>query len=325
MTIKTQIERAHCHRWFLIACVAVVIAAPAGAAAQQQYSKAVVFGDSLSDSGNAFALLGDAGTPPDYSLSPFLVPTAPYARGGHHFQNGATWIEQFARPLGLAGSVRPAFASENPWATNFALGAARARDDGVNFNLPAQVAAFLQRSGGVAPSDALYVIALGGNDVRDALFAFLQGQDGGAILDDAVASILASVGALHAAGARTFLIWNAPDIGLTPALQMAGPAAAQFGTSLALQYNADLAADLAPLSLLPDIRIVSFDAFGLLNDIVANPTNYEMANVSSACVTPDDPPFACTNPDEYLFWDGIHPTKATHAIIATTVAALLMP
>ena len=76
---------------------------------RQPYSGIVVFGTSLSDSGNAFALRGGTNTPPDYLVDPLLVPSVPYARGGHHFSNGATWIEQFARSVGLAGSVRPAF------------------------------------------------------------------------------------------------------------------------------------------------------------------------------------------------------------------------
>ena len=41
-------------------------------------------------------------------------------------------------------------------------------------------------------------------------------------------------------------------------------------------------------------------------------------------LTPDDPPFVCLNPDEYLFRDSFHPTRATHAIIAEQVAALLI-
>jgi phospholipase/lecithinase/hemolysin len=40
-------------------------------------------------------------------------------------------------------------------------------------------------------------------------------------------------------------------------------------------------------------------------------------------VTPLAPPFDCKEPDEYLFWDGIHPTKATHAAIAQDIAGLL--
>src|SRR3954467_13604831 len=100
------------------------------------FDRIVAFGASLSDPGNAFALRGGANTPPDYLLDPLLVPSAPYARGGHHFSNGATWVEQFARSRGLAGSVRPAFENGGTPATNFAVGAARAREDGVNLNLP---------------------------------------------------------------------------------------------------------------------------------------------------------------------------------------------
>ena len=100
-----------------------------------------------------FALWGTTNSPPEYLLDDLLVPSAPYARGGQHFSNGATWVEHFARARGLASSVRPAFASAMSGASNYAVGAARAREDGRNVNLPAQVDAFLQQHGGVAAPD----------------------------------------------------------------------------------------------------------------------------------------------------------------------------
>lgn len=111
-----------------LAVFVAVLAVTASTVSTRQhapYSGIVVFGTSLSDSGNAFALRGSANTPPDYDVNPLLVPNAPYMRGGHHFSNGATWVEQFARSLGLAGTVRPAYGSESPIAGNYARWAPR--------------------------------------------------------------------------------------------------------------------------------------------------------------------------------------------------------
>jgi len=311
-------------RYFIAS--AVMAAAIVPAAAETQFDRIVVFGTSLSDSGNAFALRGNTNVPPDYLVDPFLVPSAPYARGGHHFSNGATWVEQFARPLGLAGSVKPAFMSFSTGAANYAVGGARAYDDGVNLNLPAQVEAFLQDSGGVASANGLYVIEMGSNDIRDALVAFAGGKDGAPILQQGVASIAQSIQTLYGAGARTFLVWRPPNVGLTPAirtLDQARPGAAQLATSLTQAFNAGLDGALAQLSALPGITIVRLDAYGLLNDLSSHPAAFGLTNVTSACITPGISPFTCASPDEYLFWDGIHPSRAVHAIAAQAAAYAL--
>jgi phospholipase/lecithinase/hemolysin len=310
---------------FAAAIVLGVATAATSPVAQARFGRIVVFGASLSDSGNAYALRGGTNTPPDYELDPLLVPSAPYAHGGHHFSNGATWVEQFARSLGLAGSVRPAFLSSADNATNYAVGGARSHEDGLNVNLSAQVEAFLQQFGGVAPADALYTIEMGGNDIRDALLAYPTGS--GAILQAANISIANSIGALYAAGARTFIVWRAPNVGLTPAiraLDRVRPGAVLLAAGLTQGFNAGLDGVVAQLSMtLPGIRIVRLDAFRLLNDIVADAKAFGLTDVTTACVTPNIPPFICDRPDEFLFWDGIHPTKAVHDIIAQEAAAAL--
>ena len=314
--------------WMFPACLALVLTAPVRVDAQPPYERIVVFGTSLSDPGNAFALTGNTSTPPDYSLDPFLVPSAAYSRGGHHLSNGATWIEQLARSLSLAGTVRPAFQRSNSGATNYAVGGARARDDGINLNLSTQVKDFLQEFGGVAPSNALYVVEMGSNDVGDALMAISGGGNGGAIIGAALTSIANSIGVLHAAGARNFLVLNVPNIGLTPAIHIRdslNPGAAQLATQLSQTFNANLANVLGQLSALPGINIVPFDAYGLISHIAADPAAFGITNVTAACVTPFVPPFACNRPDEFLFWDGIHPTKAVHAIIAEEAALAVSP
>ena len=287
------------------------------ASAQSPYSDIVTFGTSMSDTGNAFVLLGDHATPPDFSLSPLLVPSAPYARGGHHLTNGPTWIEQFAKSLGLGQSAMPALRSSNPGANNFAVGAARAYDDGVNYNLSLQVDAYLQRSGGVASAQTLYVIEMGINDIRDALEVYGAGGNGAPIVAQAVAAIAANIQRLYAAGAREFLVWLAPNAALSPAVRALGPVAGAVALQVTLAFNGALAQTLAALPLaLPGSSFTTLDAFTLLNTVIAAPAAYGLTNVVTPCVTPNVPPFTCNRPDEYLFWDGIHPTTAGHAIVA---------
>jgi phospholipase/lecithinase/hemolysin len=308
----------------LVSCLCLLLAAPLSAAAQSRFSGIVVFGTSLSDPGNAFVLLGDQSTPPDFTLNPLLIPSAPYARGGHHFSNGATWIEQFGRSVGLGDSVRPALATSDPAVTNYAVGAARAYNDGTNFNLTRQVDTFLQRNGGVASSQALYVIEMGSNDIRDALTLSGLGGNGEAILSQAIASIVANIQKLYGAGAREFLVWTAPNVALTPAIRSLGPVAVAGATQATLGFNAGLAWTLGALRVaLPGTSFARLDAYQLLNAIVAALAAFELTNVTTACVTPNVAPFTCRNADDFLFWDGIHPTKAGHAILAAAAADVL--
>jgi phospholipase/lecithinase/hemolysin len=301
-----------------------VLAVP-GWAAQPPFSGIVVFGTSLSDPGNAFALRGGTNTPHDYSEMPFLVPDVPYAKGGHRFTNGATWVEQFARPLGLAGSVRPAFRGSNG-ATNYAVGASRARSDGVNVSLSDQVGRFLEDTGDSAPSNALYVIEMGSNDIRDALAA---GGDTG-IIAAALGAIGNNIVALYQAGARKFLLLNAPDISLTPAVRAFDALFPELGAAagaamLTQGFNLNLDGVRTQLTAnLPGIQIVPLYVYQKLNSVVANPAAFDLTEVQAACITPNAP-FHCNKPDDYLFWDGIHPTKEGHAILAQEAAFALTP
>ncbi|MCU7810875.1 MAG: SGNH/GDSL hydrolase family protein, partial [Candidatus Thiodiazotropha sp. (ex Notomyrtea botanica)] len=190
--------------------------------ADKPFERMVVFGDSLSDPGNAFFLTGRKLKPPYDTLDAFLIPDAPYARGGNHFSNGETWVEQFAEPLDLGDSTGPAFKGENKGElkmTNYAVGGARAHENSINLNLASQVSAFFADSGGIASSNALYVVALGGNDVRDAIAALAFDSTGAAsseILTQALTAISNNIVALYSAGARKMLVGNSPDLSLTP-------------------------------------------------------------------------------------------------------------
>lgn len=62
--------------------------------------------------------------------------------------------------------------------------------------------------------------------------------------------------------------------------------------------------------------MIEFDVFSTFQDIVADPSAVGLANVTDACLGGTG---ICSNPDEYLFWDSVHPTTKGHQILADAV------
>jgi phospholipase/lecithinase/hemolysin len=294
--------------------------------ADRDFERVVVFGDSLSDPGNAFYIIGLSLYPPYSSLDEFLIPDAPYARGGNHFSDGATWVEQFAAKLDLADSVGPAFKDENKHElkmTNYAVGGARARDQGQRVNLAAQLGTYFSNTQGLASEHALYVLALGANDVRDAVNALAQDSTGlgsAKIIATALSAVSDAVISLYNAGARTMLVANVPDLSLIPAMQRLDqiiPGATMGAAIMSAKFNSELDGLLTSLAEnSPGLVIIRMDVYEATREIIGNPKAYGLDNVQDACVMPNQKPVACEKPNTYFFWDGIHPTQKAHRIFA---------
>lgn len=286
----------------------------------------VTFGASLSDTGNSFVWLSmpenqgcgiSQNVPPYDKLDVLLVPDGPYALGGHHYTNGATWIEGLARYFGLAGNARPAFRNIGGNARNYAVGGARAiANYPCRFNLPEQVGAYLTDLNGASISpNTLIAIEIGGNDIRDALVAASTGGNPVTILQAAIESTINNLVVLYSSGARKFLVMTVPNIGEIPAVQ-AIPGASAPATALTQAFNLGLttAIDSFKSATGSDVRVL--DAYSKFNEVINNASAFGFVNTENACVTPNQPPFKCKKPDTYVFWDGIHPTKAIHDIVA---------
>lgn len=281
------------------------------------YSSVVAFGDSLSDTGNFAALTGGF----------FPGPLSGYAPG--RFSNGAVAVEYLAASLGVGlinnavGGARtgePVGGGYDNYVSDSGqlepYGFVPADFDGTGVG--AQVAGYLGGHGGVADQDALYFVWAGPNDY------FLPGS----LLDpqtdeNAVANLQSAITSLYDAGARSFLIPNMADLGITPSLLEEGPLTAGYATLRSAEHNLELAEMLAQLDLtLAGARFHTVDVFGLLNEAVLNPGQYGLTNVDSPCQS--DP--ACVgDPTGYLFWDEVHITTAAHQIVAGAFVAALVP
>jgi outer membrane lipase/esterase len=310
-------KRIRIYAQFTVALCVLLLGASLATARADESRGFVLFGDSLTDPGNHYIAFGQVTGPP---YQP--VPIYPYATGGHHFSNGPTWAEDLTDELDTPVSGKPALREPGVF-TNYAVGRARARPGAPvfpDFDLGTQVGAFLSDFGGQAPANRTYVIWIGANDLFDALEA-LQLDPSGAtsmgIIQQALAATAENIQMLWGAGAREFLVLNLADPALTPYVRYLGPVAQGASTQLTAAYNGALAQVLASLGALPQIQIRQFDINAFLHTVVSSPARYGLRDVQDSCLTFGVVTNAvCADPDRYLFWDGIHPTRAGHLLIS---------
>jgi phospholipase/lecithinase/hemolysin len=277
----------------------------AGQAQAGPYSNIYFFGDSVSDSGNvALAIDYPNGVPQPVTGNTY-IPDFPYYPSGR-FSNGPVWAEDFAAHYGL--SAAPSLAG----GTDFAFAGARTGGPDVPApTLTTQVGMFLNRTHGVAASDALYVIAEVGNDARDAMVAIGGGAGVAQTIASASATYAANLGGLidtlRAAGAAQFLVFDNVNLGVVPTIRALGSNPSALATALTWKMNQAL---LDRIDGEAGVRL--FDTFSFLTGVVQDPGAYGFSNATDACgsVTAAD----CST---YVFWDGLHPTSAMHALIAT--------
>jgi outer membrane lipase/esterase len=302
-------------------------AAPQASAAQ--FSGVYVFGDSLSDAGYYRPFLAGLG-----------LPASVVAQLGRFTTNpDPTWAELVSLYYGMTPAP-----SNVSGGNIFAQGGARVATDsastppgGAQRPVSVQVNEYLARSGGAADPNALYAVWAGGNDFLQNFQAFSAGQISQAQLQanflGAATQEIQQIGRLRGAGARYIAVFALPDIGVTPFALGAGAAAAGAATQLSAGYNTTLFTGLAGAG----ISVIPVDVFTLFGEIRANPGLYGFSNITGIACGPFPPittsgssqfclPTNLVAPNAnnaYLFADSIHPTGATHRIIANFLEALI--
>jgi phospholipase/lecithinase/hemolysin len=289
-----------------IALAAILVAACGSdeADSPRLFSSAVVFGASLTDTGNCGS--ANAGACP---------PTPPYATG--RASNGTLFIETIAGRYGAA--TTPSSRGGN----NFAYGGARTgaipglTAQSTIPSMVAQVQQFIERpaSAALLNPQTLFVVDAStfGNNFNAAAGAGLLPGGSTALVTAAVTDIVTIMTRLYSAGGRNILLINVPNLGFTPLVRAQGATAQAGATQLAGGFNQALAGQVTLLvSNSPGLRVYTIDLFGLSNAITANPGAAGLNNVTDACVTTA----VCATPDTYLYWDTFHPTRAAGAYIA---------
>jgi outer membrane lipase/esterase len=307
-------------------CAASLIAL-GGPSSAAPIKSIVAFGDSLTDIGNN-RILFNTTTPSSNITGNSFIPIAPYVSGT--YSNGPIWANYLATTLGLP-PLAPSLSPPAAGGAVFAYGGARvnATTPGVPAGLPLlsiqqQINGYLAGKGNTASPNVLYAIAGGGNDARDTLTATLPAFLGGAPIQDLLADIQADasifaidvesqVNQLRLAGATDLLVWNVPNLGLTPSVWELGLIPSGFASNVAIAFNIALTNQISGI---PGVTL--FDAFGFSSTALTSNTSPFAAQGSVACGA-----LQGNSCNDYFFWDGLHPTTAAHSSIAQAIYANL--
>ena len=282
------------------------------------FSQIVVFGDSLSDTGNVRDRTGSrTGGLVDYPSHTFNYSNGRFTNDNATDPSSATysgvWHEQLARTfLG-----RPVASFSLGGGTNYAFGGATTKNgthDEVVVSPPffGDVTITIDDMGrqmddylAAHPVDpaALYIVWGGGNDLFD--------DDSAANVTAAAARATALMSRIATAGAQYIMVPNLPPLGDIPKyannsakIVSENAAAANYRRELDADITASLNA-LALQGITPTVYRV--DAWTNTIRVMTYPARYGFTNVRSSSQGNSN-----ANPDNFLFWDDKHPTTAGH-------------
>ena len=268
----------------LVLLTALILLPPAYAQAPIP-DNIIVFGDSLSDTGNAFEATRHA-----------EPPSPPYFDG--RFSNGPVWVEDFAARFGLKAD--PALRG----GTNYAVGGAKIGTDLDSMKNQVQVFLVTRR----IHSNDVFVVFGGGNDLQPGVTTSFVANTAMKVGD--------IVNSLAAHGAAIFLVPNIPNKGLSPSARSAGTTGEEQELTMAFNAAVDVILNDAATRL--KVKIIRVDLFTLAQSAVTMPTPFGFTNVTDPCLVKTT---VCSDPDSHLFWDDIHPTARAHQFIASAALA----
>lgn len=258
----------------------------------------IVFGDSLSDNGNASILTVGAQPGPNYATRNYTGIRFPVG----YFTDGTNttpstsgpiglWVDQLAARMSVPDPI-PVLAG----GTNYAVASAQTGTSSL-IDMGNQIASFTTAHPTGGPSNALYTLWGGANDIRD------QGSP-----ITAADNIYQEILTLSGDGARYFLWPNLPLLGETPEGRASGFSGALDAASIA--FNTEWAIDILNLQN-RGIDVVGVDVGGLFTALINTPGLYGFADVTDPAQG-----LSTANPNQFLFWDTLHPTTAGDALLA---------
>lgn len=294
------------------------------------FNQIVFLGDSLTDDGNL------------YKISEGMIPkTPPYFQG--RFSNGLVWADLVSKYYSDSLQIS---------SKNYAIGGETVLpQDFPPFTLTQSINDYLIENAIVDKSKTLFIVWVGANDYLAPLRS-----DADQLTTSVIQTMRDSIDNLILIGAKNILVMNLPDLSKSPynhdsqAPKNLGIATTLHNSKLSLAI-AQISTNHPDVNIhLFDVNHLLTD---MMNNIHAYNDKYHahISNLTQACWTGDftmsmdqatdsrytmiyrsikgspalaeayrvgrsPQPTMCAHPDEYIFWDRVHPTGEVHRIFA---------
>ncbi|KAJ1770679.1 hypothetical protein LPJ74_002969 [Coemansia sp. RSA 1843] len=301
-----------------IACIGCIIGTIVTSASKGTHPSLYVFGDSLSDTGRL------------HTITLGLVPPEPYWLG--RFSSGPLWIEYLA----LLQEVQ---------LENYAVGASETSNSNPDLfglfpmAIPSthdQIEGFVKDHRVAGDTDTA-VLEIGGNNVITGL-SEITANETGTFASELATTVVGQVGMLRDAGFRSVYVTNLPALHSIPLVKLQDRVDA--ATQVFDTYNAELATQLKSFfGSDPDFSctLIDIGAFMQLAMTENVASALGVKDTESSCVGGDvlqdlfgekkhketvllrlafdlKDTLLCDTPEDYFFWDPIHPNDRVHRL-----------
>jgi phospholipase/lecithinase/hemolysin len=306
------------------AVASIALSSPAFA----QYTKVVMFGDSMSDTHRWYDFLK--------ATTGRGAPDTPSMTG--RFSNGKVSSEILAETLGVPLQNYSFSGATSGYMTLVVvpMGVLTQVNEYLNDNsvvpiittvpLISDVLSLVTGPGKADPK-ALHVIWSGPDD-----YYFLGGYNAMTAYA-ATSNIQQAITSLYRAGARYFFVPTMPDLSITPSARFGHepiePGYMARATKYSKQFHDVLTAGIETMRVrYPQAKIMSFNTIAFTKEqfpLLAA----QGFNITESCLnvslTPDPAkPPVCANPDKYTFWDGNHLTAIPNRILGEAWAKAIV-
>lgn len=302
----------------------------------QPMREVVFFGDSLSDNGNLYRKVK-------------IIPKSPPYYAGQ-FSNGSVWAERLRIYLEMNHGIS---------AQNYAVGGATvvyrsARKGSLPYYLQREIDGYLTSNRSTNKDNVLYFFWMGANDYMDE-----KEKPVDALVTEVVDEIILQVRVLIEQGAKNFVLIDLPNLAKGPFVKNTDQNFKERMAALSLLNHQKMQESVELLKrTYPTFNFLYIDAYSIFNDMLVNMSHYNeryhkhITNMTDACWAGSynltnreiDPELqttiqsstalstayavgtkytimdkACGDPDNFFFWDAVHPTAATHDIFTSLV------